>query len=279
MRCISEGDLAAFVDGDLAPAVRQRVSRHLSTCERCRAGKDRLAYVGHLVETLAADDVDTAFVGDVLVRVGTASATERRSWPRRPWRWVLAVAALPVAASLAILLVPTSQTERGQFASRGGASVEAGRAVGVSVALHRGSRADVEEPLRDGLIVAPEDGYSFVVFNRSRRDVYLVVLAVDAEARAHWLYPAHAPDDKDDPAAVLVPSTPQVAALPDGVTLDAPARGSLDLVAMFFAASVHVSDIDRELVGRGLAGLGERMGALSSQSFKVRVAASPGSQP
>jgi anti-sigma factor RsiW len=86
--CWPDGDLRAYVDGELTPDLREGIAAHLGACPACSGRHRELSERSAWVSAVMALSESTP----------TASTPRRR---RRPWR----MAVLPLAAALAIAIV------------------------------------------------------------------------------------------------------------------------------------------------------------------------------
>ncbi len=272
MRCASEQELAAYADGDLTPALRQKLADHLQHCGRCRAGVERLGHVAALVSELPTQDHDDAFARDLLARVRQAETTP--TTPKRAWLWQwgwAALAAPALAVAVVLWMLPNSPVHP-EFVARGSNATTATAQLGVAITCYLHSHPEAGVALLEGMRVHPDDGYSFVVFNRSNQLNYLVIFAQDAAGVGHWIYPERNAGAALG-AAITIPAAPQSLALPEGVTLESPSLGPLVLVAAFFAEPPVLADVEATLLRVGLAGVGALPGLQTLQQVKVQVVA------
>jgi anti-sigma factor RsiW len=84
--CWQDGDLRAYVDGELTPGARQTIAAHLGACSTCSARYRELAERAAWV-------------------YATIELSETRS-PARPRRWLVGAAGLAAALAIAFLLLP-----------------------------------------------------------------------------------------------------------------------------------------------------------------------------
>jgi hypothetical protein len=88
-KCWPDGDLRAYIDGELASDAREAVAAHVEACSACVARYRELAERAEWVSAVMALSESTP-----------RTSTPRTSTPRpRPRRWM---AVLPLAAALAI---------------------------------------------------------------------------------------------------------------------------------------------------------------------------------
>lgn len=160
----SDGRLLAYLDGELPPAVRERVSEHIGRCGACAAEVEELTrIVSHVSDGLSALDrpaPDTAYA-DVVRRASSSQTASGLRW-RRMARTAAAVVVLlgGVAAAVpgsplrawiersvdevARLFRAEEPSPSGQAAEEGTAAGEADDLTGVAVALSDGRiRVDV----------------------------------------------------------------------------------------------------------------------------------------
>jgi hypothetical protein len=125
MRCRrAERELAAAVDGQLAPRRRRALDRHLETCAECRRELDRTAAVLHAVAALPAEaPVSLALEQSTLRRIraldGERAGRGISAWWIRPSVPVFALAAALVAVVvIRFVTVPTGAPFGGGTAAR-----------------------------------------------------------------------------------------------------------------------------------------------------------------
>lgn len=94
--CCKQGDLRAYLDGELPQKEMERIATHLEGCPACFASLDAMAARARRVSASFAD----------LAAVPSIHMVPRRASHR--WRWVAAGAALAAAAAFAVLaLLPS----------------------------------------------------------------------------------------------------------------------------------------------------------------------------
>ncbi len=106
MSCTYEGELTAYLDGELAPAARAELDRHLPSCASCRATLPLLRQAVVSLQALPAFEPRPALRREVLSRLDQPPGL----WARltRPWV-VLPSFGLVAAAVLAVVLVGRSE--------------------------------------------------------------------------------------------------------------------------------------------------------------------------
>jgi predicted anti-sigma-YlaC factor YlaD len=150
-QCWSEGEIRAYLDRELAPADRERLTAHLGACAECEA---LLTAVEARAERVAT--ALSALAWDV------APARPKVAKPARLWpRWAGAAA---IAATVAMLLV----------------NPQVKRPAPAPVALEKGDFVPLDnEPIDAGLVVRVSLGP-----NNVQADV---VVSADGRARAYRL--------------------------------------------------------------------------------------------
>jgi hypothetical protein len=98
------------------------------------------------------------------------------------------------------------------------------------------------------------DGLSFTIYNRSRAPQQLLLFAVDSHQEVHWFYPAFE-DAQSNPTSVTVPGAPEVTTLSEGVVMEGPAPGALQLVALFVPKVTAVREVEAALKASDVKGL------------------------
>lgn len=96
--CWRDGDLRAYLDGELSPSEMQRVAAHLAECHKCEARYDEVAGRAGLVTGLM----------ESLTEMEPAVSI-RMPLPVRRWRqWAGAGAAIAAGIAIAAMLIPKS---------------------------------------------------------------------------------------------------------------------------------------------------------------------------
>lgn len=237
--CPASEEWAAWASGEVTVERHRRLTEHAVSCRRCALEAERLRTLTAELRCIALAPAAPGFTAAVLSKLHT---------PRRP-RWQLTAAGAACVVLLGLVLV-RQDTQTG-FAARGAGAARGSR-VGCEVYVHEPGHAALR--LQAGQRVKSEAGYSFVISNRSQEQQHLMLFALDARAELHWFYPAfEAPDH--DPSSVVVPATPQVQALPEGVTPEDPAPGPIQFVALFSPTALRVSEVEARVKAGGLSAL------------------------
>jgi hypothetical protein len=175
------------------------------------------------------------------------------------------------AAAALVLLVAQPKAPTGTFSARGGPlAPNKERALGFEAHAHRGGAGQVPVLLRTGDALGPSDGLSFTIYNRTRAAQELLLFAVDASLEVHWFYPAYE-DERSNPSSVTLKEAPEVTQLPEGVVMERPAQGSLQVVALFVPKKTQVKDVETALTGQGVQGLAKAFPGATLQALDVVV--------
>jgi hypothetical protein len=241
--------LLAYLDGQLEPAEARAMAAYLENSAR---GRQRVEELRAMTDTLAELDpilADLDLVADVRAAVASEQVTTR---PGR-WRWgVAALAACLAVALVAPLLVGLQERGSGSavpnqvdelgFRSKGVADTEARKAnrwLGIQLFRVRGK----EPPVRVDRRLRRDDGLLVAYTNLGPQPyTHLMVFAVDATGRVHWLYPAFERAG-DDPQAIPIEGGAAAVELPDLIRHPF-AKGTLVLQALFLRRPAQVSQIE-----------------------------------
>ncbi|MCY1022757.1 hypothetical protein [Pyxidicoccus sp. MSG2] len=226
MSHLSQLDLEAHALRALSPAAASHVEAHLASCQPCA---DALA-------TLQA--THRRFESDVLPRTLPRVRERLEARPAaRPWTWLLAPAALAVAASLAavVLLRPSGTVDDSRYGVKGGAvlRVYAKRGDGVSL-------------VKDGVRLSAGDALRFTVVPAGLP--YLLVVSVDGAGAVSVYHPAGGTQSAPLPESGNAPVE-----LPGSLVLDA-APGPERIWALFSREPLRRADVEpalRALAARG----------------------------
>jgi len=259
--CPTEDTFAALVDGELTHNQAGAVREHAQSCAACRARESHLSRLTAALSRLELP-ADEAFVQAVAGKLNR---------PRPRPRMVLPALAAAAAMVVAVLVVRPSPHPG--FAARGAASSaepSGRRRLGFEAFVHPASRAQARRPLRDGDALAPGDGLSFLLYNRSHQEARFLLFGVDAQGAVHWFYPAYlAPGT--DPTSPVLAATPEVVSLGEGVTPDHPAPGAFQVVAVFAPEELRVQQVEQLLSEGSLDALRQRYPAAEIQVIRAQM--------
>jgi anti-sigma factor RsiW len=181
MTCLSELNCAVYVDGELSPEETREAERHLAECPRCRALVAALGVEGDVLrvaleEGPALAPLSATLVKPVPARGFQAVATDHH----RAGAWILTVAALAIAWSLAAL---AGLAGVGELPSRSigdwiGLAVEAGLVVLMNMAALEWILAIVAVVTMAGLALA---GGVYLMRTPSRA-IVMLALAIGVAA-------------------------------------------------------------------------------------------------
>jgi hypothetical protein len=208
--CPSQAELIGYVDRALTPEQLEAIAQHLRGCSPCA---EQQAQFEQLTSDLAAPlpftelDVER-HVAAVMGRLDEAQAVPGR--PRRVWAWG-AVALIAAAAAVLLVLAPWAETA---------ASLRATQHVRrPSVSLQLYTEAAPRRALRTGQRVTQGEALTVSVHNRGAAPAYLLLFALDAQHRRHWLSP-HVAAEGSDAAVTAEPGLLDHALKPRGAASD-----------------------------------------------------------
>ena len=95
-KCRSDGELRAFLDGELPPLEMEAVASHAASCAAC--GKA-------LADLTKRADRIAAMMGELADGATSALPIPQRA-AVRPWRWVAVTAALAAGVAVAVIALP-----------------------------------------------------------------------------------------------------------------------------------------------------------------------------
>jgi len=265
--CPSDETVAALIDGELTHNDAAAVRAHVQQCAACRAREAHFARVASTLTRLELP-ADDAFVASVAQRLDRKSS--------RPHLGRLVAPVLAAAAAVVVtvwIARPASSEPVSKFTARGApspAGPSAGRHLGFEAFVHPSSRAQARRPLREGDVLAPGDGLSFMLYNRSRQEARFLLFGVDAEGSVHWFYPAYlAPGT--DPTSPVLAAVPEVVSLSEGVTPDHPAAGTFQVVAVFAPEELRVQRVEQLLTEGSLDALRQKYPGAEIQVIRVQM--------
>ena len=259
MTCPASETLAAWAAGEVTLEQQRQLLQHVRGCRSCGPQAERMRLLTGELRGLSLAPPAPAFTASVLAQLRARPARSRGS--RLP---LLAAAGL---AALGLLAVVQLQAPRGELEARGGGVASRDR-VGIQVRVHEPGQAPAL--LTSRRVVSVDAGYSFVLLNRSRKPQHVMLFALDARSEVHWFYPAFL-DPHSDPRSLAVPPTPDVQALPEGITPEQPAVGPFQIAALFTAAPLTVSEVEKRIRESGLPALAGVRPAAQLQVLSVDV--------
>jgi hypothetical protein len=179
--------------------------------------------------------------------------------------------ALAAAAALAAAVWVSRPAPHPDFTPRGTTNPTGpGRHLGFEAFVHPSSRAQARRPLHEGDALAPGDGLSFLLYNRSHQEARFLLFGVDAEHTVHWFYPAYlAPGT--DPTSPVLAAAPEVVSLSEGVTPDHPAAGDFQVVAVFAPEELRVQRVEQLLAEGSLDALRRQYPGVEIQVIRARM--------
>lgn len=209
---------------------------HLAQCPACTEQLARLTLAANSLRALRP-----IFTADPAVVAQVHQALNRQPpwWAQAPARVVLASAVIALVALVVVGRNDDSFVERGSPASA--------LAQRVGVEIFTSSKVgEAVHALRANELLGANQRLSFVVRNRSKQPISLMIFALDAANTVHWFYPAYQ-DVNDDPRSVLVAAEPSEQAFPEAVAPVDPAPGELRIVSLFSNEPLNVSTIEASL--------------------------------
>lgn len=233
---VSEKDLWDHLQGEMIPARKDEMDRHVEGCARCRSLRDGWVAA---IEQMRGEDPrleSVEITRDVLAVLAQESS---RPDSRRRLVWVAAAAVLIAFAGAGLRVLRSSEPE--EFRAKGAPP-------------HSETQASVQAALQAQVIV---EGRALPIGSQIPRDAelsftysngagtghaFLMVFAVDARGEVRWYYPAFATADTD-PAAITIESGVTARALPDAVRHELP-TGPLWIYALFLSGPMRVSEVE-----------------------------------
>jgi hypothetical protein len=237
MTCPNEQELSLHAEGELTANATAAIGAHVADCEACKAS---LASRNALVAQIAGAYATTpgpSFAAEVLQRLPAPSAPKSFSW---------IAARVTVAIALGTAVTTLLPVPGGEWAPRGGATPYAHR-LGIETKIDG-------ERLVPGMLIKPDTGFTFTVYNRSEADLALMIFAIDAAGAVHWFYPAFV-DPHSDPSSRILDGRSAITPLEEGVRPEGLAPGPIQLVSIFSDDPLHVRAIEAELAETGIEGL------------------------
>jgi Putative zinc-finger len=269
MTCPSDATVAARLDGELTENEARSFDAHLSSCAQCRGRVARLQRaLGELGAALQQPE-QAEFVSEVL---------QQTSRPA-PARWAprAAILSAAMAAGIAGVMVVRAWTEPAPapagegFVARGGSGGALSRVLGFNAYVHRGSDAARRHLLLAHEVIHVGDGFSFEVINRSGAPAQVLLFAIDAAGETHWFHPGWRAAESS-PSSVVVPGSPSVLPLTEGVTPEGLAVGELQLIGVFGTAPLAAARVEQALRAGQLDGLERLFPGSAVQRLQLMVA-------
>jgi hypothetical protein len=245
--------LIAYLEGEVKEAEARKIEAQLACDDDLRQELEKLR--GARLALRAAFEVSPnhRFADKVVGRIVAEKQT--RLW----WRLMPAMAFGGLAVLITLFIIPREPEKTGILIPRGPSAEndKPKHAVGIETYLHRKSDPLKRTRVRDGMQVSKDDGFSFVLHNRSSKPTYLMVFGMDAKGQIHWFYPA-VENDARDLSSVRVSAAPAMQALPDGVTPGVLPGGSFRIIALFTERPKKNGEVADALREEDISGLNTR---------------------
>lgn len=231
---------------------------HLAQCAACTEQLSRLTLAANSLRTLRP-----TFAADPTVVAHVQQALNRQPpwWARAPVRLVFTSAAIALVA-LVVVRRDDSFVERGSTAS------SLAQRVGVEV-FTSANVGEAVHVLHPNEVLGANQRLSFVVRNRSKQAISLMIFAIDATNTVHWFYPAYQ-DVNDDPHSVQVAAEAIEQAFPEAVAPVEPAPGELRIVSLFSSEPLKVSTIEAALRDHSEQSLTKLPSVISVTTLRVQ---------
>jgi hypothetical protein len=114
MKCEEASErITALVDGELSPAEREELERHLSGCPACREARAAEEAVAARLRAAARPPLPPGFAAEVMAKVGSGTAGTGGPAGRLLPLWPLLAAASAVAAAVVLMVVVGPGRDRG----------------------------------------------------------------------------------------------------------------------------------------------------------------------
>lgn len=272
MTQLSEEKLIAWLDGEVTANEAAEMEQLLQSDSLATAKYERLQHIRGALKPALSQRPMPGFAQQVMQQLHNRKAKRASVW----WRpATVAAAAIAVLAVVVFLIANPFATQTrlsGEFTPRTAKSGESplSRLSGVDVYLHENSDPLKRRLVTDNMKLGAEDGFSFVVHNRTGKRCYLMIVAMDARQHLHWFYPS-ADSDAPDGESIPVEATPSLFPLPDGVTPGEVAPGRFEMIALITQGAQTVDAIAKRLKSGGTARLKEEYPDASIQVFRLNA--------
>jgi hypothetical protein len=272
MTQLSEEKLIAWLDGEVTANEAAELEQLLQSDSLARAKYERLQHIRGALKPALSQRPIPAFTEQVMQQLHHPGAKRASMW-LRPATVVAGV--LAVSAVIVFFIANPFATQTvvsDEFTPRTAKSSESplARLSGVDVYLHENS-----DPLNRRLVTADmtlgaDDGFSFVVHNRTGKRCYLMIVAMDARKHLHWFYPS-ADSDAQGWKSIPVEAAPSMFPLPDGVTPGEVAPGKFEMIALITEGAQTVDAVAERLKSGGSAQLKKAYPDASIQVFQLNA--------
>lgn len=263
---ISTNELFLYLEGEVTKRRAKEIDGHLAACRACQ---ERLQSRREMLETLAEPDEElegidlVAGVRGLIEEQGNQPAKPRRKLPA-----VSVIIGLLVALAGAVALwISTAGEDEFRIKSAGSVVCEQDRWVGLQA--FRLGEAERPDPLSDSL--GRGDFLLFAYTNQGEKPFpYMMILAVDADNRVHWFYPAYV-SGGSDPKSIPIGGNVSGAELFEKIRHDF-APGPLWIYGLFTRKPLKVSGV--EALVKGLKP-GERIPLVDSAQHIQKTVVEP----
>jgi len=187
---------------------------------------------------------DEQFVARVMAACKDGREEAARRVPSRRAAWTYG-AALAAAAGVAVGVTwrPPPPPKPEIIAARGGQVHPPSATVQAFVGHAAPGSAP---PLLEGATLRPGDGILIRYSNPTERDVYLMVLALDAHGTVHWIHPAYLAESSN-PTSLRLAANVTERVLPEVAEPEDPAPGALRVYAVLSRVPLDVKTVERRV--------------------------------
>jgi len=267
MNDISSRELFLYLEGEVTKRRSAEIEQHLEACQACR---ERLQRRREMLESLAEPDEELEGVDLVegvrrlVEEQGKQPAKKRRKLPAVSVRIGLLLVALAGAVAL---WFATAEKDEFRIKSASPAVHEQDRWVGVrAFKIGKGEKPD---PLAGR--VGRGDFLLFAYTNQGEKPFpCMMILAVGADRRVHWFYPAYT-SEGTDPCSIPIEGNVTGAELLEKIRHDF-APGPLYIYGLFTRKPLKVSEVEALIKG---IEPGQRIPLKDSAQHVLETAVSP----
>lgn len=243
MNDISSNELFLYLEGEVTKRRAAEIDEHLGACRACQ---ERLQGRREMLESLAEPDEELEgidLVPDVRKLIG-----EQGDQPAKPRRKLPAVSVrigllVALAGAVALWFVTEEQDEF-RIKSAGETVFEQDRWVGLKA--FRVGEGEKPDPLEGRM--GRGDYLLFAYTNQGEKPYpYMMILAVDANKRVRWFYPAYT-SAGTDPRSIPIGGNVSGAELFEKIRHDF-APGPLWIYGLFTRTPLRVSAVEAKVLG------------------------------
>jgi hypothetical protein len=239
VKCVSQKDLARYLEGEVTRSRAEEVEEHLHGCDACRRELESMREMVGRLSKSAGPEEHRDHLPEVRRRIESGYGAYRRR--RRRWSLAAVTGAALIALAVAgwFLLRPADRADEFRTKSAQPPIPEQDRWAGIQA--FRVDAAGAAVGLGDG--IRKSDYLVFSYTNLGEQPYgYMMIFAVDGRGRVYWLHPAYLRAG-DDPVSIGISKDAEGVELREKIRHEYP-EGRLWIYGLFTNEALKASSIE-----------------------------------